>query len=199
MDFKFVKMPESGCSIRVRIIPVPDLCLTSAMHYGNGEKIYCPALTGPDAEYNYCPFCERYLELIKWAESEDNKELAMQARQFKPMARTYYRCIVRGQEEEGLQVLPCGKMLNELVSAGFRKKKSIIEWLDRGRDFVLHRVDVRQSGVAYPDYWSFSGFDKRSVAATGKQMKKWEYIDLSNIPHFLSIKEMRRLFEGLVK
>lgn len=199
MDFKFVKMPESGCTIRVRIVPEPDLCLVTAMHYGKGQKIYCPALTGPDAEYNYCPFCERYLELVKWAESEDNHGLRMQARQFKPMIRNYYRCIVRGQEDEGLQVLPCGKMLNDLVSTGFRKKKSITEWLERGRDLILYRLDTRQAGVTYPDYWSFSGFEKRSIAATKKQIKKWKEVDLSKIPKFLSVKEMRRLFEESVK
>ena len=219
----FVRMPEKEGSLQIRILPPSKghkLYCKTRVHKINGRNVHClrekNETTGKwEGE---CPVCGYYRWLytqVDKLEAEGdmagaNKKRA-EAKLIKPIERTYFNVVDRGDEEPKPKILSVGvKLYAKIIRAFTGDKKfkmaplgDITDWKGKtGRDLLIIK-EIQSDGTnSYPNY-DRSQFNEPSPLAdkegTVKLMEGLHDLSsLRNVKGEEYVKEQLAIYRGLI-
>lgn len=189
--FKFFEpKPENT----IRIIPYPRLAVETAIHRLAHEAIYCPAHTGPNPKFNYCPICDAYQSMLTVTKNGRHPELQKKLKNIRPVKRYFLNIVEKGSSE--IKVMSVGRSVYEqIIAVAYKKPKlsvwrrfwnwlkswvypverpSIFDLEEYGHDFLF---TVKQKTISptqsYPEY-TIRPAPKPTPAGTRKQIEEWK-------------------------
>jgi hypothetical protein len=225
-EIPWVQLPAKNGTVQVRILPARPFFLVGKGHAIAGQTYYCgreyPAITrqyellADDFQQKIfipicvegCPACEEWRNCWKRKEAalglgyDSFYALDVYMRSIKPFYRFYYQCIVRGQEDKGIQILSLGKQVHHNIITGLaagypfplpkktrwqafkgwvrswfgyvEPKPDLLDW-KLGADFIIHRQNRRPDwSTSIPDYSGSAFAGQPTPAGDLFQIDEWK-------------------------